>query len=72
MRDTGHMVNPRLIAAVAMPLFMVAGALATWLGRGSKDDDGPKWRDDSLDDWYREREAQAEEERRRRQEGGGD
>ncbi len=72
MRDTVDMLNPRLIAAVAMPLFLAAGALATWLGRGGRDDDGPKWRDDSLDDWYREREAQAEEERRRRREGNGD
>ncbi|PFG73223.1 hypothetical protein [Tepidiforma thermophila] len=62
------MVNPALVSAIAMPLFMAAGALALWLSRGQDDDRGPRWRDDSLDDWYQERERQAEEERRRRQE----
>ncbi|GIW14455.1 MAG: hypothetical protein KatS3mg063_0308 [Tepidiforma sp.] len=62
------MVNPALISAIAMPLFMAAGGLAVWLSRGRDDDTRPAWRDDSLDDWYRERERQAEEERRRRQE----
>lgn len=72
LRDTVGMVNPRLITALAMPLFMVAGALAVWLSRGQDEDSRPKWRDDSLDDWFREREAKAEEERRRRQERGDD
>lgn len=58
-------MNPRLLAAIAMPLLMLFGALAAWLTRNDVDQ-RPAWRDDSLDEWRREREAQAEAERLRR------
>lgn len=58
-------MNPRLLAAIAMPLLMLVGALAAWLTRNDNAQ-RPAWRDDSLDEWRREREAQAEAERLRR------
>ena len=55
----------RLIMLVGMPVLMVLGGVAAW--RQSKKD-GPEapdasWRDESLDDWRREREEQIEAER---------
>lgn len=56
----------QLVSAVGFPLLMVAGGIVAW--RMAKRDntvqkDESAWRDDSLDDWRRERDAQAEQER---------
>ncbi|MBK8561748.1 hypothetical protein [Candidatus Amarobacter glycogenicus] len=55
----------QLVSAVAFPLLMVIGGIAAW--RMSKSDstkpETPTWRDDSLDDWRKERDAQAEQAR---------
>lgn len=54
------------LLALGMPFAMIAGAIAAW--RLSKreqhlDANPPAWRDDSLDEWRRERDAAAEAER---------
>jgi hypothetical protein len=58
-------VDLRLLSAVAFPLLMVIGGIAAW--RISKNQSArpetPAWRDDSLDDWRKERDAQADEAR---------
>ena len=55
----------QLLSAVAFPLLMVVGGIAAW--RMSKKEttriETPAWRDDSLDDWRKERDAQAEQAR---------
>ncbi|MGE3074682.1 MAG: DUF948 domain-containing protein [Dehalococcoidia bacterium] len=55
-------MNPQLISAIAFAFLMIFGAIAAW--RISKTDstkqDTPSWRDDSLDDWRKERDEQAE------------
>ena len=52
----------QLLSAVAFPLMMVFGGIAAW--RMSKTDstkpDTPTWHDDSLDEWRKERDQQAE------------
>jgi hypothetical protein len=55
-----------LLLRLGMPIAMVVGAIAAW--RMSKKENTPEaektqWRDDSLDDWRRERDAEAETER---------
>lgn len=54
-----------LLMSVGLPLAMFAGGIAAWRAsrRQSIDDDRPGWRDDSLDDWRRERDQRAEAER---------
>ena len=58
-------MNLQLLSAVAFPLLMVIGGVAAW--RMSKNESAkpetPAWRDDSLDDWRKERDAQADEAR---------
>ncbi|MBI5948078.1 MAG: hypothetical protein HY875_08065 [Chloroflexi bacterium] len=61
-----------LISSVAFPLMMVIGAIAAW--RISKRENRPEadkaaWRDDSLDDWRRERDLSTEEQRQAREAG---
>jgi hypothetical protein len=59
------MPNPALLR-VALP---AAAALAGWLGwkqRNHDEENRPKWRDDSLDDWRRERDEAREREREER------
>lgn len=56
----------QVLAALGLPLAMVIGVVAAW--RMSKRDNTPEadksaWRDDSLDDWRRDRDRLAEEER---------
>lgn len=56
---------------LGFPLAMLISGVVAWrLARNSSDprQNRPVWRDDSLAEWYRERERLAEEERRRRQE----
>lgn len=60
-----------VLRLVGFPLALFVSGLVAWrLARRSSDPrhDRPVWRDDSLADWYRERERLAEEERRRRHE----
>ena len=48
-----------------MPLLMFAGGVAAWRRSRSKDRDAEAaaWRDDSLDEWRRNREEEQEHER---------
>lgn len=60
-----------LVRLLGFPLAMLVSGIVAWrLVRGSSDprNNRPVWRDDSLAEWYREREQLAEEERRKRQE----
>jgi len=64
----GALVVLRLIG---FPIAMLISGIVAWrLARRSSDprSERPAWRDDSLAEWYRERERLAEEERRRRHE----
>lgn len=58
-------VDLQLVSAVAFPFLMVIGGIAAW--RMSKKEttriETPAWRDDSLDDWRKERDARAEQAR---------
>ena len=58
-----------MIPAVGLSVLMAVGAVLAW--RMSKkenkaDPDQPLWRDDSLDDWRKERDAEVETERLQR------
>ena len=56
-----------LLSAIALPLFLTAGTLAAiHFSRKSQQASEQKWRDDSLDDWRRERDATIEAERQAR------
>jgi hypothetical protein len=55
------MVSPALVR-VAIPAALALSGVVAWLNRG-KDDDKPQWRDDSLDDWRQQRDAERERER---------
>lgn len=55
-----------LLSAIGFPLLMAIGGVMAW--RISKRESAPNaetanWRDDSLDDWRKERDATIEEER---------
>jgi hypothetical protein len=58
-------MDAQIIFAVVFPVLMAAGGIAAW--RMSKkqavEAEKPGWRDDSLDDWRKERDARAEAER---------
>jgi hypothetical protein len=54
------------LSAIGMPLAMVFGAIAAWrlLKKEKRNEqEQPTWRDTSLDDWRRERDASADAER---------
>ena len=58
-----------MISAVGLPVAMAIGAIMAW--RMSKrenkaETEQPLWRDDSLDDWRKERDAEIEVERLQR------
>ena len=60
-----------LFSAIAFPVLMLVGGIAAW--RMSKNEnvarpEQPTWRDDSLDDWRKQRDADAERTRVLRQE----
>jgi hypothetical protein len=65
----------QVLSAVGFGLILAVGGFAAWMvSRKSASFDPPEkpaWRDDSLDDWRREREAQAEVDRRQRAESPG-
>lgn len=67
---TVEYVDPiTLLAAIAFPMLLFIGGLAAWQmtrHRQTAEEQQTTWRDDSLDDWMREREAQAERERAER------
>ncbi len=58
----------QILFAIGMPVAMVAGGIAAW--RASKKSNAapetPLWKDDSLEDWRKERDAQAETDRLQR------
>lgn len=58
----------QILFAIAMPIAMVAGGIAAWRAskKSSAAPEVPLWKDDSLDDWRKERDAQAEVERLQR------
>jgi hypothetical protein len=56
----------QFLSVVGLPLLMAIGGIAAW--RMSKKEnttivEKPGWRDDSLDDWRKQRDAEAEQER---------
>jgi len=57
-----------LLFAVALPVAAVIGAIAAWRMQNHQDvaETQTKWRDNSLDDWRKEREAAADAERTER------
>ena len=63
-----------LLVILGMPLLLFIGGIAAWRvarKEGSFDPpDSTGWRDDSLDDWRRERDELAEQERQQRLKGG--
>lgn len=53
----------QMLSAIGLPLLMAVGAIAAW--RMSRKEDTtsieqPAWRDTSLDDWRKERDAEAD------------
>jgi hypothetical protein len=60
----------RVLAVIGMPLAMAIGGIVAW--RQAKHGNDPvasaqeQWKDTSLDDWRKEREAQVERERQER------
>jgi hypothetical protein len=62
-------VNVAPLLRLGMPLALGLSLVATWLlTRNKGDDAGPAtgWRDDSLDDWRKQRDQEYEERRRAR------
>jgi hypothetical protein len=56
-------MDAQIIFAAAFPILMFVGGIAAWRMSKKQVEDAekpPAWRDDSLDDWRRERDAQAE------------
>ena len=56
--------------ALLMPILMVVGTIAAWKmpkREGRRRDSDAEWRDTSLDDWRKERDAAADAEREARQ-----
>ncbi|MEO6398881.1 MAG: hypothetical protein ABIP13_10480 [Tepidiformaceae bacterium] len=59
----------QMISAIGLPVAMVVGAVMAWrmTKRENKAEaEQPGWRDDSLDDWRKERDAEIEVERLQR------
>ena len=56
------------ISAIAIPLLMLVGGIAAWRALKAEDEreDQLGWKDTSLDDWRRERDAEIEEAREQR------
>lgn len=63
-------MNPiLLVGSVGMPLAMGIGGIIAWRATRSqqaREEHPTTWRDDSLDEWRKERDASAEAERERR------
>jgi hypothetical protein len=60
-------VNPfQLLSAIGFPLAMAIGGIAAWRltkKEADRESKPAQWRDDSLDDWLKERDAKVEEKR---------
>jgi len=62
----------QLFSAVGLPLMMAVGAIAAWRMTRKENTtsiEQPAWRDTSLDDWRKERDAEADSVRAARLEG---
>ncbi len=62
------------LLTLGLPLVMAIGAIAAWRmtrKEAKKDEEPSQWRDDSLDDWLRERDAKVEVERAARAKASG-
>jgi len=59
------MASPEILFALGMPVAMAVSGVAAWRlsKKESQKPETPQWRDDSLDEWRRERDAQAERDR---------
>lgn len=56
-------MDPAVLVRLAFPLLLAVGGIAAWRinkRERERDESPPAWRDDSLDDWRRERDADAE------------
>ena len=55
----------QIISAVAFPILLFVGGIAAWRmsKKQAEKPETPLWRDDSLDTWRKERDAQAEQAR---------
>lgn len=62
-----------MISRIGLPLLMAVGGILAWRktmsGIREEEEHKPQWRDESLDDWRKERDAQIEEERVARLDG---
>ncbi len=60
-------MNVQILMAVVIPVLMFVGGIAAWQSTKRHNEkveiEAAGWRDDSLDDWRRERDAAAEAER---------
>ena len=58
-------MNAQLLMAVVFPVLMAVGGIAAWRMSMKQSDEAekPGWKDDSLDDWRKERDALAEQAR---------
>jgi len=67
------MPNLQIIVAIMLPFLLGMGGVAAWRASRRSDEQererAAAWRDDSLDDWRKERERMAEEERAHRASG---
>ncbi len=60
-----------IISAIGLPLLMAIGGIAAWRmtkKENSTEIEKPAWRDTSLDDWRKQRDADADVERKQRAE----
>ncbi|MGE5149786.1 MAG: hypothetical protein ACM3II_06650 [Rhodospirillaceae bacterium] len=61
----------QLLSSIVLPVAMAFGAIAAWRmqKREPRSEDGrPAWRDDSLDDWRKQRDQEADVRRQEREE----
>ena len=69
------MAGLSILLKLGMPIAMAFGAVMAWRMSRKEDDvtdvEKPRWTDDSLDEWRRERDAQAEADRVARAEAAG-
>ena len=59
----------QIVSAVVLPILMLVGGIAAWrvsMRQQVEKPEAERWRDDSLDDWRKERDARADEARANR------
>ncbi len=62
----------QMLSAIGFPLVMAIGGIAAWRltkKEAKRESEPAQWRDDSLDDWMKERDAKVEERRQARLDG---